>query len=78
MRYRLYHTEYCHLCEMAWEIILQCGIASHCQRIDIAGHESLEARYGIRIPVLCDLAGRELGWPFDLTQLQEWLANGAD
>ncbi|MFM7274354.1 MAG: glutaredoxin family protein, partial [Gammaproteobacteria bacterium] len=33
---------------------------------EIAGDDDLEARYGIRIPVLRDAAsGREIGWPFD-------------
>lgn len=78
MPYRLYHTEFCHLCEMAWTLIVQAGLAPDCEQVDIAGDEALEATYGIRIPVLRDPAGRELGWPFDLQRLQEWLAHGAD
>ena len=35
----------------------------------------LEA-YRVRIPVLQDSAGRELGWPFTLGELQGWLAQG--
>jgi len=36
----------------------------------IDGDDALEARYGIRVPVLRDDAsGRELDWPFDAEAL---------
>jgi hypothetical protein len=41
----------------------------------IDGDEGLEARYGVRVPVLRDDArGTELDWPFDARSLRDWLA----
>jgi hypothetical protein len=31
-------------------------------------------RYGVRIPVVRDDQGRELGWPFDTAQLTAFLS----
>lgn len=43
--------------------------------IDIAEHEGMVEQYGLRIPVLrrCD-TGSELNWPFDATQVVDWLS----
>lgn len=30
-------------------------------------------RYGVRIPVVRDDVGRELGWPFDSFDVERWL-----
>lgn len=70
----LYHTSGCHLCEMARDIIWPCLSGSDFKlvEIDIADSDDLIQSYGVRIPVLfCD--GRELGWPFDGRQLQQFL-----
>lgn len=41
------------------------------QSVWIDGDAALEARYGLRVPVLRDAdSGRELGWPFDAPALQ--------
>ncbi|EIT7144573.1 glutaredoxin family protein [Vibrio vulnificus] len=68
----LYGTEGCHLCEMAYELVEQAGIAEQVQVIDIAFDDALFSRYGVTIPVLNSL-GSELGWPFDLEKLKQWL-----
>ena len=71
----LYTTAGCHLCEHAEAILEQ---AEHpFTATDIADDLSLLKRYGVRIPVVADHRGRELGWPFDYTQLSAWLTAGA-
>ena len=70
---RLYTTPGCHLCELAEEILYACG--AKFDPVDIADDPDLIKRYGVRIPVVADHAGHELGWPFDSTALEAWLAN---
>ena len=69
----LYTTAGCHLCEHA-EAILDAAPCDY-SPVDIADDLSLMERYGVRIPVVRDDAGRELGWPFDGTQLASFLAS---
>lgn len=67
----LYGTRGCHLCDEA-EALLQAASAARPLQwvyVDIALDEALVARYGTRIPVLCDTAGQELGWPFSLLDI---------
>ena len=67
----LYNTSGCHLCEHAEAILEQGG---HVFRaVDIADDLSLMEQYGVRIPVVKDASDRELGWPFDGTQLEAFL-----
>lgn len=55
----------CLLCLEAEHMLGLAGIDDF-ERVDIERDPALEARYGIRIPVLRDPAsGRELDWPFD-------------
>ena len=70
--YQLYHTEGCHLCEIAQTLIEQVDI--HYQHIDICENEALAERYGMSIPVLVQ-GKRELFWPFDAAQLQHFLGD---
>ena len=73
--YTLYGTSACHLCELAEELLV-----AHCrdnpavafEKVDISGSDVLFERYGVRIPVLRDAGGRELGWPFTAAQLREF------
>ena len=67
----LYTTPGCHLCEQA-EAILDATETAF-RPIDIAEDIDLIERYGVRIPVVADTLGSELGWPFDQTQLRSWL-----
>jgi len=71
-RLSLYTTSGCHLCDLAAAIL----DAQHLryESVDIADDDTLFDRYGIRIPVLVDGKGRELGWPFDADGLAAWLA----
>jgi hypothetical protein len=74
----LYGTLGCHLCEQA-EWLLQPLLQSttwrlqHCDIAEQPDSETLIARYGLRIPVL-RFGTVELDWPFDLMQVQTWLA----
>ncbi len=72
----LFHTDGCHLCEQAWALVEQAGMAAQTRRCDILEEETWLEAYRVRIPVLQDSAGRELGWPFTLRELQGWLAQG--
>lgn len=81
MKLVLYSTLGCHLCETAKALLLELaqakapGLASFSVTdVDIADDDTLFDRYGVRIPVLkVEGQNRELGWPFDLQQLYEFL-----
>lgn len=63
---QLYETAGCHLCELAQAVLMPfVSEGLQVELIDIAEHEALVERYGVRIPVLRrEDDGRELGWPF--------------
>lgn len=68
----LYHTDACHLCELAADLLQQAQVIFVAE--DICEDELLAERYGTRIPVVrITTDNRELGWPFDLKALQEFL-----
>lgn len=71
-----YTTAGCHLCEQAEQLLLYATAAKPLvrQTIDIAEHEDLVLRYGVRIPVLQRTdTGEELGWPFNAAELVSFL-----
>ena len=75
----LYHTEACHLCELAEAVIQNVSAHYHItwRKVDIANDDALIEAYGIRIPVLIDMDSRqEIGWPFDEQALYDWLMSG--
>ncbi|TKB50427.1 glutaredoxin family protein [Ferrimonas sediminicola] len=67
----LYHTDGCHLCDQAAQLLDRLG--GGYRRIDIVDSEELVERYGVRIPVVRRPDGAEQGWPFDLAELQRFL-----
>jgi hypothetical protein len=70
----LYQRDDCHLCDLAIGLLAQAR-APEFDSVFIDGDEGLEARYGVRVPVLRDDArGAELDWPFDERRLRDWLA----
>ncbi len=74
--YTLYGTSACHLCELAEELLVDLGRDNPgvaFEKVDISGSDALFERYGLRIPVLRDAGGRELGWPFTAGQLREFI-----
>ncbi|MFZ3467051.1 glutaredoxin family protein [Vibrio harveyi] len=70
----LYSTEGCHLCEMAFDLVSQIGLAEQTHIVDIAFDDALFSHYGVTIPVL-KYQDSELNWPFDLEKLKHWLDN---
>jgi hypothetical protein len=70
----LYQRDDCHLCDLAIEVLAQAR-APEFDSVFIDDDEALEARYGVRVPVLRDaMRGSELDWPFDAQRLRDWLA----
>lgn len=69
----LYQRDDCHLCDLALEV-LAAARAPEFDSVFIDDDDALEARYGVRVPVLRDaVRGVELDWPFDARCLQEWI-----
>lgn len=75
----LYTTEGCHLCEKAeqqLEFLRQQGIVDW-EPVEISESDELIESYGIRVPVVGEKGGgREIGWPFELGQLHQWVNEG--
>lgn len=72
-RWLLYVTEDCKLCDHAVDVLAQAR-APDFECIDIDGDADLVERYGVRVPVLHDVAGnRDLGWPFDARDVVRFL-----
>jgi len=73
----LYQRDYCHLCDMALAVLAEARAPDFdSQWVDDSAE--LEARYGVRVPVLRDnRAGRELDWPFDAVAVRAFLGLGA-
>lgn len=71
----LYTTCGCHLCEEAEEILelLQSQQVFRWVAVEISEDDRLVDLYGVRIPVIATEEGRELGWPFTLKELNDWL-----
>ena len=76
MTLKLYTTSGCHLCEQAEVLLNDLKAQGICQwqPVEISESDDLIERYGIRIPVV-GREGRadELGWPFSLEQLRQWV-----
>ncbi len=73
----LYQRDDCHLCDLALDVLAAARVPEFTS-VFIDGDATLEARYGVRVPVLRDDAsGEELGWPFDASGVSEWLAGRA-
>lgn len=73
MKLTLYSTPDCHLCELATDLLQQVTEDIDIEHIDITGSVELVEQYGIRIPVIKNRSGDELGWPFDLETLENFI-----
>jgi hypothetical protein len=61
----LYQRDDCHLCDLALEVLAAARVPAF-ESVFIDGDETLEVRYGVRVPVLRDAQRDvELDWPFD-------------
>ncbi|HZM36713.1 MAG TPA: glutaredoxin family protein [Burkholderiales bacterium] len=58
MKARLYGRRWCHLCEEMAQALRAAGVAF--EEIDVDADPALEERFGERVPVLTDAAGKEL------------------
>ena len=71
----LYQRDTCHLCDLALEVLADARTPEF-DSVFIDGDDTLEARYGLRVPVLRDEArGLELDWPFDVESVRRLLAD---
>ncbi|MDP5291956.1 glutaredoxin family protein [Oceanimonas sp. CHS3-5] len=69
MSLTLFSTDGCHLCEQAWGLLEQTGLAADTDIKDIIDNEQWLDAYRIRIPVLRREDGAELDWPFSADDL---------
>ena len=73
----LYQRDDCELCDLALDVFAMARVPDF-DSVFIDGDAALEARYGERVPVLCEReSGREMGWPFDAAMVRAFL-DGAD
>lgn len=78
MQLTLYQRDDCHLCDLALAELAQAGVPDFIS-VFIDGDDALEARYGVRIPVLRESeSGQELAWPFDAAALCRFLTSSPD
>lgn len=68
-----YTTAGCHLCDDAARLLAMLVPQNSVTSVDIAEDDALLEVFGERIPVV-EKAGRQLGWPFSLLDLQTFLA----
>ncbi|PNS07436.1 glutaredoxin family protein [Solilutibacter silvestris] len=77
MALTLFQRDHCHLCDLALEVLAQ----ARCPEFDsvfIDGDDVLEARYGVRVPVLRDSeSASELDWPFDVARVRAFTSPAA-
>jgi len=74
----LYQRDDCHLCDLALEALAVAAVPGF-DSVFIDGDAALEARYGLRVPVLRDADdGAELDWPFDAPRLADWVRRASD
>ena len=63
----------CHLCDLALAVLAEARTPEF-DSFFIDDDDALEARYGLRVPVLSDEGrGAELEWPFDADGLRKFL-----
>ncbi|SEK86738.1 Glutaredoxin-like domain [Colwellia chukchiensis] len=74
VKFNLYGSEGCHLCEQALALCLAVMPATALAEVDILDDEQLLELYRISIPVLERLSdGKKLFWPFEQAQILELL-----
>lgn len=73
----LYQRDDCHLCDLALDVLAAARVPAF-DSVFIDGDDALEARYGVRVPVLREAAtGTELDWPFDADALAAFARRAA-
>ncbi|MEO2279293.1 glutaredoxin family protein [Pseudoalteromonas pernae] len=72
----LYHTDGCHLCEQAYELLSAHELVDSIEQRDIINDAAWLEAYQIRIPVLAlaeSSQSVDLGWPFDYQSVTKFL-----
>lgn len=73
-RFRLFQRDHCPLCDQALAVLAAARLPDF-ESVWIDDDADLEARYGMRVPVLREeVAGLELDWPFDAAAVCRLLA----
>lgn len=73
MEIKFFTTLGCHLCEEALFMLKSLELNdSIVEEIEISDSDQLMERYGIRIPVLA-IKDQELGWPFSVDELKNFI-----
>lgn len=71
--YVLFQRDECHLCDLAMRVLAAVPLPEF-DSVWIEGHQSLEQRFGDRVPVLQRVADQaELVWPFDVDAVRRFL-----
>jgi len=70
--FTLFQRDDCHLCDQALAVLAQARVPG-LDSVFVDDDAALEARYGLRVPVLRDAKGRELDWPFDVAAVEAWI-----
>ncbi|MBA6326478.1 glutaredoxin family protein [Colwellia sp. MB02u-6] len=74
VKFNLYGSEGCHLCEEALALCLAVMPATDIRVVDILDDDKLVTLYRVRIPVLERLSSqKKLFWPFEQAQVLELL-----
>lgn len=73
--FTLFQRDDCHLCDLALAVLAEARLPDFASTW-IDDDDALEARYGIRVPVLRRGDGAELDWPFDVEGVRVFAAIG--
>jgi hypothetical protein len=73
--FTLFQRDDCHLCDLALEVLAQARLPAF-DSAWIDDDQTLEARYGARVPVLRRGDGGELDWPFDVEAVRVFVVRG--
>ena len=73
-QFTLFQRDDCHLCDQALAVLAEAHLPDFASSW-IDDDDALEARYGIRVPVLRRGDGAELDWPFDVEAVRAFVAS---
>ncbi|SEV82960.1 glutaredoxin family protein [Luteibacter sp. 329MFSha] len=72
--FTLFQRDDCHLCDQALAVLAEARLPEF-ESVWIDDDDALEARYGIRVPVLRRGDGEELEWPFDAATVRAFVSH---
>jgi hypothetical protein len=72
LKYRLYHTNGCHLCEIAHQMLIKIIDEKQLELVDITTERHLMDRFQCIIPVFENISrNSQLKWPFEPSQIKK-------